>query len=179
MKIDENIYVSRLKNGDPTALEKFMDLYGTKLFRTIYLMVKDEKLAEDILQEVFITLFYKIHQFRKESSLYTWIYKITIHKCNKYMKTSWFQRVFPTDIIWDHFKNSQDFQDEYVDKEHIQNLIFSLPDHYRCILILFYYEDFTMEEIHQITGENINTIKSKLHRGRKLLKDLLEKEMNL
>lgn len=179
MKTDETMWIKQLKNGNVNTLEMFMDLYGTKLFRTIYLMVKDEKLAEDILQEVFITLFYKIHQFREEASLYTWIYKIAINKCNNHMKTSWFQKVFPTDTIWDYLKNSMDFQDEYVDKNHIQSLIFSLPDHYRSILVLFYYEDFTIEEIHQITGEKINTIKSKLHRGRKLLKDLLKKEMSL
>jgi len=74
--LEEKELIKDLKDGKEEAYYKLVNIYGNKLLRTCFLMLKDEKEAEDIVQDTFIKVFKYINGFKGNSSLYTWVYKI-------------------------------------------------------------------------------------------------------
>ena len=161
-------------------LELLMDEYGDSIKRLAYSYTKNWDMAEDITQEVFITCYIKLDGFREESSYKTWLYRITINKCKDLLKTKWLQNIVQIDKFMSYFKSNLTVEEEVVKKneeEELAALIFELPLKYREIIILYYYEQLKIREIHSLTGLNIETIKSRLRRGKKMLYDkLLEEE---
>ena len=79
--IDEKELIRNAKSGDMKSYEQIIGLYEKRVFSTIYYMVKNESEVEDIAQEVFIKIYKNLKNFKEESSLYTWIYRITINVC--------------------------------------------------------------------------------------------------
>ena len=74
-KVQERDLIDRAKKGDMDAFEDIIKLYEQKICSTIYYMVKDQDVVEDIAQEVFIKVYKNISKFNEQSSLYTWIYR--------------------------------------------------------------------------------------------------------
>ena len=79
--ISEKELVASAKAGNETAFEEIIKLYQQKICGTIFYMVKNENIVEDLAQEVFIKVYKNISKFNEESSLYTWIYRITMNTC--------------------------------------------------------------------------------------------------
>ena len=73
--MEEKELIKMLKKGKEEAYYELISIYGNKLLRTCYLMIKDEKEAEDIVQETFINVFKYIKNYKGNSSLYTWIFE--------------------------------------------------------------------------------------------------------
>lgn len=156
-----------------------MNEYGTMVKRLAFSYVKDISLAEDIAQEVFIAAFKNLDSFKGESSYKTWIYRITINRSKDMVKSKAFRMVSLNHIINPFKKSSTSTEVEVIRKENNNKVvaaIFTLPVKYREIIYLFYYEDLKIHEIHQITHINTETIKSRLRRGKQLLKNKLSAE---
>ncbi len=156
-------------------IENYIELYGDKLLRVSYAITNDYQFAEDIVQEVFIKAYTNMDKFKGKSSVYTWLYKITINLCRKKIKKLSWKNIFPADDLdkkVDPYNTIDQKQNEMVVVKAIQTL-----DHsYREILVLYYYEGFSIKEISNILGVKEGTVKSKLSRGRKKLKTILVKE---
>lgn len=159
-------------------LEEIMDAYGNELVRLAFTYVKDSDTAKEIVQNVFVTVYSKLHTFRKESSLKTWLYRITINKSKDYLK-SW------------HVKNRQPLASTHLEalpqspsaESHVMNeqlalqvkqALFRIPKKYRTPVYLYYYEEFSVIEIAELLQTSTNTIKTRLRRGREKLKGLLQ-----
>lgn len=173
LEVDDNDEVSK-----EILLNKLMDEYGNDLKRIAYLYVKDHAQCEDILQEVFISCYKQLDNFRGESSYKTWLIRITINKCKDYQRKWSFRNIVYKPLI-EPFVNGKSGSAEslVVQKEnnsYLIDCITSLPPKYKEILILFYYQNMTMKEISEITKLNINTVKSRLAREKKLLKEKME-----
>ncbi|MFW6030360.1 MAG: sigma-70 family RNA polymerase sigma factor [Halanaerobiales bacterium] len=169
--------VDGLQQQDTDALEEVMNLYGDKLLRLAIVYMKDYNLAVDIVQQVFIKLYYHIGQFKDQSSLYTWLYRITINECKSKIRSWSFRKLLFTDNLLEKGKTKnieEDFIKEESKKELFQEIL-KLKDKYRLVIVLFYYYDFKINEIAEILETNDNTIKTRLFRGRKLLKNFLIK----
>ena len=82
---DEEL-VEKVKKGDADVYEKIIQKYQSKVFGLIYNMTKNQNDIEDLAQEVFIKIYKNLGKFKGESSLYTWIYKITVNLCLDEMK---------------------------------------------------------------------------------------------
>lgn len=158
-------------------LEEVMDDYGERLIRLAYTYVKDWGEAEDIVQEVFTTCYTKLDTFRGEGSLKSWLYAITVNKCKDHLK-SWFRRNIHPANLFEWFIPSQEktpelllvVEDEYTE---LAERILELPVKYREIIMLFYQEELSIQEICTMLHVNASTVKSRLHRARKLLKSSL------
>ncbi len=161
------------------SFDEIIDRYKDAIFRMVYMHIGDFHKAEDITQEIFIKIFKNLSKFRGDSSIFTWIYKITINTISTYAKRS---RTIADMLSVDYMEDLPDDDwDEEKLIEGLQNssvisLIQRLRDKYKEVLILYYYQDLKVEDICSIINEPQGTIKSKLHRGRNMLKDMLLKE---
>lgn len=82
----EKNLIKRLKKGHEDAYVEVLDLYGNRLLKTCYLILKDKQEAEDVVQETFLRLFKQIDSFKGNSSIYTWIYQIALNLCRDRLK---------------------------------------------------------------------------------------------
>lgn len=161
------------------SFDEIIDRYKDAIFRMVYMHIGDFHKAEDITQEIFIKIFKNLSKFRGDSSIFTWIYKITINTISTYAKRS---RTMADMLSVDYMEDLPD--DDWDEEKLIEglrnssviSLIQRLPDKYKEVLILYYYQDLKVEDICSIINEPQGTIKSKLHRGRNMLKDMLLKE---
>lgn len=157
-------------------VERLIDQYGADVYKIAYLYVKDPNLAEDVFQEVFYKVMKNYHKFGHLSSEKTWIIRITINTCKDLLRTSWLRRVitFGTWEEQDHrYENPYDIGISESNNE-LYELILKLPPRYKEVILLFYYEDLTYEEIAQILNIPKGTVQSRLARGREKLKKMME-----
>lgn len=170
---EEKELIRKLKKGNEEAYIELLDNYGNRLLKTCYLILKDEKDAEDIVQDTFLKVFKHIDSFMENSSLYTWVYRIALNLCKDKLKS---RKDF---IIYEDIIESKETVEEQVfgsiDREILKRKLFSLNHIYKEILILFYFEELSIKEIGEILEEKEGTVKSRLSRGRVLLKEAIEK----
>lgn len=166
------------------AIEILMEEYGTKVLHLAYYYLKDRHLAEDVAQEVFVKAYRNWNSFRGESSAYTWLYKITVNLCRDKARSAWWRRLVPTDeprSAHDGLELSTSEEDPETaavlsdEKDRLMEHVMKLPENYREAIVLYYYQDLSTVEIAQVTGQNENTIKTRLFRARAMLKEQLQK----
>lgn len=165
--------IKGLKRGREEAYYELVNTYGNRLLRTCFLMTRDEKEAEDIVQETFIRVFKYIKGFKGDSSLYTWIYRISQNVLKDRMKSKIIEMSYEDYHM--NKDNPEDLTIDKIDREMLRKELDNLSFIYKQVLILFYFEDRSIKEISEILEEKEGTIKSKLSRGRSLLKVAMEK----
>lgn len=159
-------------------LREAMDLYGHYLLRLAYTYVKSKERAEDIVQEVFIRYYIHMEQFEGRSSVKTYLYRMVVNECHNYFK-SWSYR--KTELT-NFFKKQEAFtsvESQILKQEEmdvIAHSITTLETKYREILWLYYYDELSITDIASILQCSINTVKTRLARGRKRVGIQLEKE---
>ena len=160
------------------AIEEMMELYGSLIIRTAYFYVNDRFLAEDISQEVFIRAFRNWAKFRGESTVKTWLIKITINLCRDHSRKKIVVEP-PIELGGEKINNEYNLEMEVlkrINSTEILKNVLTLPLHYREALFLYYYLDLNTLEIASASGIPEGTIRGRLHRARKLLKEQLERE---
>ena len=159
--IDEKSLIKGLKNKEAPAFEALLNIYGDKILRVCYLILKDLNLAEDVTQDVFILVYKHGSKFKEKCSLFTWINKIAINKCrdvlkkkNEYTSFEDFHEIEADSNIENEVLNS-------VMGDKIKDCIFLMKPLYREIITLYYYEELSIKEICEVLDENKNTVKSR------------------
>lgn len=155
-------------------LKEIMNLYTEPLIRLAYYYVKDRQAAEDIVQEVFIKIYHAQYKYEERGELKAFLYKMTANKSKDYLK-SWtykkvqLQKIFPSTIKID--------SDGLVRKDEqtiVGDAILELPLKHREVLIYYYFNDMKISEIALLLSTPESTIKTRLRRGKELLKDVLK-----
>lgn len=159
-------------------MREIMHTYGNYLTRLSYVYVKNWTIAEDIVQDVFIKYF-ESHQFEGRSSIKTYLSKMTIHKSCDHLR-SFKNRLRILENFWksnpiETMPSTEQQTLIKLEQNAIANAILQLPIKYREVIVLFYYEELTSLEIANLLEVSENTIKTRLHRGRDLLKTSLNK----
>lgn len=158
-------------------LEWLMNEYGKNVARLAFTYTKQKQLSEDIAQEVFIKCYEHLSNFRNESSYKTWIYRITVNLCKDKLRSWAYRNIVLTDFFMKTKSTNKSPETELIGLENKQLLsgkILSLPVKYREVIILYYYEEMSYSQISELLNISLQTIKSRLHRARLLLKKLLE-----
>ncbi|MCM3364993.1 MULTISPECIES: sigma-70 family RNA polymerase sigma factor [Niallia] len=156
-------------------LHYLITLYGNDVLKISYIYLKNIQLAEDVTQDVFLRCLEQLDNFKGNSSYKTWVIRITVNRCKDVLK-SWSYRNL---ILLESFSYFKDKNTNYVDPLHntedysLSEKVMQLPIKLREVIILFYYEDFTIDEISKILKINPNTVKSRMHRGRERLKKII------
>ncbi|MDF2609636.1 MAG: hypothetical protein K0R92_1110 [Lachnospiraceae bacterium] len=158
-------------------IEALMREYGNDVLRTAYMYVKDKHMAEDIFQDVFIKVNNKLYTFQGDSSIKTWMIRITINTCKDYMKSAWNQKVIP---MMEYQENTLSGEDDFtaVEKQEesqlIRQTVMKLPDKYKDIILCVYFQEMTISEAAKLLQIAEGTAKSRLSRAKERLKLSLE-----
>ena len=160
-------------------LEYLMRTYGNDVLRMAYSYVKDYDTAEDIFQEVFIKVNANLAEFRGESSVKTWLLRITVNACKDYLKSAYNRRVTMFSEEEEENIPAADMAEEIErkqDGEQIRKALLLLPEKYREVLLCLYFEERSVAETAKVLGLSEGTVKRRLSRARDKFRVILEKE---
>jgi RNA polymerase sigma-70 factor, ECF subfamily len=155
-------------------LAELVHSFGTKILRLAFTYVKDKRTAEDITQEVFIRCFNKLDQFRGDSNIKTWLYAITVNLCKDYLKSWSFRKVFFNQKVPEKADHNGGVLNQIfyeAEKRWLADAVLTLSVKYREVIILHYYESYSVSEIAGILNLSENTIRTRLRRGREQLRE--------
>ena len=172
--------VKRLKAGDEAAFEEIVETYRERLYRVAWRILRDDESAEDAAQEAFIKVYRHIARFEERSSLYTWMYRITVNIALNKLKRDRFRNMVPLgDIVRQDKSPRSDparaaMGSEVVEK--VREAVETLPDKQRAVFTLKFYEGLSHKEIAEVVGCSEGTSKANyfhaVRKLRKLLGDL-------
>jgi RNA polymerase sigma-70 factor (ECF subfamily) len=171
--VAEKLLIKGLRKGKEDAYRQIIEEYGNKLLRTCYLILKDREEAEDVVQETFIKVFQKLDTFKENSSFFTWIYAIALNLCRDRLRKK--QDMLTLEDEWVGENDVEFHVEKNIDREILRKEIFDMNSLYREVLVLFYFEELSIKEISNLLNEKEGTIKSKLSRGRNILRESLLK----
>ena len=168
----------------PLAPAEFAELYQTHSRAVYYLALRylgDPQKAEDVTHDVFLKVYRKLNDFRGESSLRTWLYRITINHCHN-LNQSWHNRNLITnadEAVWENTSARTESPLRVLETkelgERIQKALEGLSEDYRLLLLLVADEELSYEEVATLTGQSTDAVRGKLHRARKTFAVLFEK----
>jgi RNA polymerase sigma-70 factor, ECF subfamily len=157
------------------ALIYLMKLYGEEIKRLVYTFVKHWPQAEDLTQDVFISLYTKLDTFRGDSAIRSWIYSIAINKSKDYLKSWSYRKLQLTEKLKGDSsseKNAVEFQVISNSEDRIlYESVLKLPLKYREVILLYYYKEFSIRETSEFLSLNEATVKTRLSRAKRLLKE--------
>ena len=145
--------------------DEIADKYIDTIYRLALSRTKSPHYAEDITQDVFVKLLSVKKEFDSEEHLKAWLIRVAINLTKDLFSSSWFKRT-------DELSEDVSYCDE--EKSDLYYAVMNLPRKYRTVIHLHYYEGYSVEEIAKIIGATSGTVKSQLHRGRQMLKELME-----
>lgn len=150
--------------------------YADMVYRLALSQVKKTSDADDVFQEVFVRLVSHIDELKTWEHVKAWLIKVTVNCVKKHFTLFWNQNV----TCLEEPETLTGEEMTCVAEEHpVTKAVNSLPSKYRLVVHLFYYEELSITEIGQITGQKESTIKSQLFRAREMLKDSLEGDPDL
>ncbi|MCM3664705.1 sigma-70 family RNA polymerase sigma factor [Mesobacillus subterraneus] len=160
------------------AIADLMDHYGTAVLQLAYSYVRDRQTAEDLAQEIFFKCYQKYDTFQGNAQIQTWLFRVASNHCKDYLKSWHHKKVFVSNYLSSFLTNHQSSPENELIKsaenQELTEALFKLPVKYREILFLFYFQECSLKEISEISGLNLNTVKSRLSRAKTLLKEILQ-----
>lgn len=152
--------------------QKIIDKYKDNIFSVAFNICSNPTDAEDVVQECFIAYHMTQKQFDDEAHIRAWLIRVAINKAKNIKKSAWYRKTVPLE----EYMESLTFVSEA--SEELFEAVMRLPEKYRIVIHLFYYEDYSVREISEIMQSSESNIKVRLNRGRKLLKQKLQEGWN-
>jgi RNA polymerase sigma-70 factor (ECF subfamily) len=191
LQSDEAALIEELRAGSEEAFAWLITRFHQPIYSLLARTVQDRADAADLTQEVFVKVFRGVGKFHGESSLRTWIYRIALHEASNQRR--WWMRHKQQEVPLDHETSESEsgsptrLIDVLVDPSespfeaavHMENrarveaALMRVPEPFRTTLILRDIEGFVYEEVAEMQGVNLGTVKSRLVRGRACLKSIL------
>lgn len=175
LKLDDDFsLIKRFIDGEEDIFDELVRRHKEKVRNIVYLTLNERDSADDIAQEVFITVYRSLKNFRFESQFTTWLYRITVNKCKDHLRRKAVRRI----II--PFKDNREDPGYEISPEDsntgeiVRNAISKLPDKMRIPLVLKDIEGFSYQEIAETMQCEIGTVKSRIFRAREGLKKILQ-----
>lgn len=171
---DDFSLIKRFIDGEESVFGELLKRHKDKIRNIIYITLTNSDLVDDIAQEVFITVYRNLKNFRFESQFTTWIYRITINKCKDHLRKKNIRRIFlplndeVEEPVFESISEDSDI------KQIVRDAIAALPDKLRIPLVLKDIEGFSYQEIAESMDCEIGTVKSRIFRAREALKKLLQ-----
>ncbi len=176
--------VARVREGDLDALGELYRRYADMVYRTAYAITRDERSAEDILQETFIRVYTYADSIDETSPLGPWLYRVTVNQSYDWINRikRWFYSV--QDVLDRYTATSLYRPDKVLEEQEwrlaLRQAIDALPSKQRIVVILHYLEGLSVKDIAYVVGAPEGTVKSRLHYARESLKKtILEQDRRL
>jgi len=170
--LEEHQIVARLKNKDNECFIEIINEYKRKVISLCYAYTEDYFEAEDLSQEVFITLYNNIVKFREDCSLSTYIYKISISKAIDYTRKRSLKG-FLTGLFNTNIQQNECDIDE---KNYIRQCISSLPRDLKEAVVLYYYIGLSQREISRVLNVSEKTVEGRIYRAKQKLRIEIQRE---
>jgi RNA polymerase sigma-70 factor (ECF subfamily) len=151
------------------ALERLLDLYETKVFRMAFTFLRDAGRAEEVAQDVFVKLWKALPSYDGRASLGTWLFTIARNTCLSAVRFDSYRTTVPLDDL--HEAGGTDARLEGFD---LARCVQRLPEIQRDVILLFYFQEQSVEDVAQLLGLPGNTVKSHLRRARQALAGMLK-----
>ena len=149
-------------------VSRAIDLYGDTVKRICMIHLKNYADTEDIFQTVILKYLLKSPEFHSTDHEKAWIIRVTINACRDLLKSFFHSRTLPLDSL------REKPGEPAPDHSDVLEAVLALPSKYKDVIYLYYYEEYSAEEIGQILRKNKNTVYTLLNRGRQLLRSSLE-----
>lgn len=172
--------VCRLCNGDMSAVGDAIEKHGGYLYSFIFRMTGNPQDTEDIFQETWIKVMKSIKGFRGDSKLTTWILQIALNIFRDSSRKRKTNSTISLDDVADYLVWDGGIDENQISRvQKVKEIIDSLPEKMRVVMILKYYHDLNDEEIGKIAGCPQGTVKSRIFRASKMLKEKWEKRSDM
>jgi RNA polymerase sigma-70 factor (ECF subfamily) len=176
--LDESDLIRRFRQGDLSAFEAFVRMHQDRIYNLCRYMLQDPRNAQDAAQDAFLKAYRGLKDFRPDSSLYTWIYRIAVTTCLDYKRKS-YREALRNEPLAEDLPSKEPFPDQlYVSRESTKAIhlaLQKLPEKLRAAIVLREIEELSYDETAQILRTSIGTVKSRISRGREQLRHLLKK----
>jgi RNA polymerase sigma-70 factor (ECF subfamily) len=181
--------LARLQAGDETAIRDLAEMYGSKIYQLAFRYLRNKEDAEEVMQDVLFKVYRKVNAFRGDAALSSWIYRITFNASMSRLRTAKYQRTqkdelsitmnetddqpsVPMDLAdWSDMADERVFRSQL--RKRVFSAILSLPAIYRAPVMLRDIQGMTTEEASAMLRVKDQTLKSRLHRGRLILRKQL------
>ena len=185
-QLDDSGVVAAFLAGDRRAFTELVERYQNRLLNFVYRTTGDRERAEDLVQETFIRVYRHLHRFDQSKKFSTWVYTIASNLAKNELRN----RSRNPLVLFQMFRRSDESEsrplewedntyrpDDLFRKRHLKGLVDAavdrLPEHHRTVFVLREMEGKTYEEIADITGANLGTVKSRLNRARNSFAQLI------
>lgn len=173
--------VSRIKHGDAVAMEEIVKRYSNKVYNLAFHLTRDASAAEEIMQEVFLTVLSKIHTLTNEAYFATWLYRVTTNAAYGFLRK---EKKFSDQTSVDDMNNEHSVTYDWTtlpddvllseeSRAKLRDSIDTLPEAMRTVVIMKDVEGLKNEEIAEALSLSVPAVKSRLHRGRLILRENL------
>lgn len=162
--------LARVAEGDHAAFTEVMEIHQDRIFAVCLRVLSDRELAMDATQDTFLTAFRKAHQFKGNSALGTWLYRIAVNTCYDMLRKA---KRRPTDPLPEYLEFVDHGAEEQVTsaahRHEILTALASLSPEFRAAVVLSDIEGLPLPEVALALGIPVGTVKSRVFRGRRLL----------
>ena len=191
----EVMLLERLRAQDASVLEILMERYTPRIYRVAFGITRSHGDAEEVVQDVFLTLFHKIDSFEGRAALGTWLYRVAANaalikrrgkRAEVEVHLEDYLPTFKPDghregdralLLADWSGTPERALLSGEAREIFEEGLALLPDHYRAILVLRDVEELSNEEVAEALGESVASVKSRLHRARMALREVLTRRL--
>ncbi len=177
-KDDDFLLIERFKNDEESAFSELVQKHKEKVRNLVYLTLGDVDYVDDISQDVFISVYHKLKEFRFESKFTTWLYRITVNKCRDYLRKKRVRSIFVEIKDVDYERGSRSNTDNIDVPNLVRKAIAKLPEKLKTPLVLRDIDGFSYQEIAEKLECEVGTVKSRIFRARESLKIILEPYKN-
>lgn len=154
------------------SVDKTYEKYADRIFAAAFSICRNQADADDVVQDTFLKYYSHQQDYEDEAHIRAWLLRVAINRAKDISSSFWRRNK----VAW------EEYMDDLVFEEPSDNRLFEavmlLPDKYRIVIHLFYYEDYSVSEIAKLLHCREGTVRSQLSRGRKLLKNMLMEEWN-
>ena len=151
-------------NEKRRIVEKYFDM----IYRLAFSQTKNREHTDDVVQEVFLRFIKSDKSFESDEHIKAWLIRVTLNCSHSVFSSSWYKKTVPL------AENENELIFDSAEKSDVYYAVAELPPKYRAVIHLFYYEQLSVKEIAQYLKIKESTVKSQLHRGREMLRGMLE-----
>jgi RNA polymerase sigma-70 factor, ECF subfamily len=183
-KSSDKELIKKFQEGDQQSFEELISRYSTKAFSLATRLTRSQEDAEEVLQDVFVTVFRKIDGFEGKSSFSSWLYRVTVNSALMKLRKRRQDQSVPMEDVLLQVVNKASTQSTYFTEgeagrtraevsQALEEAILSLPDEYRPVFVLRDIDGLSSKEVSKILNLSVPAVKSRLHRSRLMLRKKL------
>jgi RNA polymerase sigma factor (sigma-70 family) len=168
---EEFQWIEDVLAGNKQAFSHIINKYKNQLYATILRLTKNPHDAQDLVQEAFVKVYYQLDKYDKKGPFSSWFYRVAINHCMDEFRKKRYKQVEMTEDVME--KNPNHPELVFLKREEsrqLEALLVTLPEDERMIILLRYVNELSYEEISELAGVPVSTVRNKLHRAKKKLR---------